>query len=72
MEALFNRIGKAGIALVGSGIVMTKFIFVIDGGERGVLFDNFRGVLPGVYGEGMHFKVPVIQKPRIFEIRTRP
>ena len=61
MEAFFNRLGMAGLGFLGAGIVMTRFIFVVDGGERGVLFDNIRGVQPHVYGEGMHFKWPVLQ-----------
>ncbi|RWW49797.1 hypothetical protein BHE74_00044030, partial [Ensete ventricosum] len=43
------------------------------GGRRpaAVLFDRFRGVLPETVGEA-HFLVPWLQKPFIFDIRTRP
>jgi regulator of protease activity HflC (stomatin/prohibitin superfamily) len=37
-----------------------------------ILFDRFKGVKPKVYGEGMHLLIPMIQVPKIFEIRTRP
>ena len=33
----------------------------VDGGERAVLFDRLRGVLPNVCGEGLNFIVPVLQ-----------
>lgn len=44
----------------------------VDGGERAVIFDRFRGVLPHVVGEGTHFLVPWIQRPIIFSVRSKP
>ncbi len=72
METFFNRLGTLGFGMVCSGVVLSRFVFVVDGGERGVVFDKIRGVQPNVYGEGMHFIVPVLQTPRIFEVRARP
>jgi prohibitin 1 len=43
----------------------------VDGGERAVMFDRFRGVLPVVKGEGTHLMVPFIQSPTIYDVRTR-
>ena len=51
---------------------MTRFVFIVDGGERALKYDKLRGVGDKVYGEGMHFYIPFFQEPRIFEIRTRP
>ena len=44
----------------------------MDGGHRGVIFDQFRGVLPDVRSEGTHFIVPFVQRPYIIDVRTRP
>lgn len=44
----------------------------VDGGERVVIFDRFRGVLHTVTGEGTHFLVPWVQKPIYFSIRSKP
>merc|ERR1712037_342688 len=45
----------------------------MGGGERAVMFDNLRGgILPDVIGEGTHIKVPVIQRPVILDVRTKP
>lgn len=44
----------------------------VDGGERAVIFDRFRGILPEVTGEGTHFRMPWVQTPHIMDIRTRP
>jgi len=61
MEKFFNRAGKLGAGLFGTGLILTRFVFIVDGGERGVVFDKFRGVVDKVYGEGMHFIIPFVQ-----------
>ena len=69
MEAFFNRIGSMGGGLTVLGIIGTRFLFVVDGGERAVVFNIFSGVQPKIYGEGMHFKWPMIMQPKYFEVR---
>jgi hypothetical protein len=44
MERFFDRLGFLGIGLVGLGLVGTRFIFIVDAGERAVVFNKFRGV----------------------------
>jgi prohibitin 1 len=61
MERFFNRLGYVGGSLFFMGLIGTRFFFVVDGGERAVLFDKIRGVKPHVYGEGMHFLWPILQ-----------
>lgn len=72
MERFFDRLGFLGLSLIGIGTVATRFIFVVDGGERVVIFNKFRGLDTKVYGEGMHFKIPFVMEPRAFEVRSRP
>ena len=72
MEKFFDRIGKLGFSLMAMGVIGTRFIFVVDGGQRALLFNKLRGLQTTVYGEGMHFKVPIIMQPRYFEVRDRP
>ncbi|XP_074275116.1 prohibitin-3, mitochondrial-like [Silene latifolia] len=58
---------------VGIGVTLiNSSLFTVDGGEKAVIFDHFRGVLEETVGEGTHFLVPWLQKPYIFDIRTRP
>ena len=54
--------------------VLTYFLYsgIVDGGERAVLFDRFRGVLPTVSGEGTHFLIPWVQLPIIYSVRSTP
>lgn len=55
-----------------SGVFATNFIFVVDGGERALKMDAIKGLQPDIYGEGMHFRIPVLHKINKFEIRSRP
>ena len=43
-ERFFNRLGQVGMAFMFGGLVLTRFVFVVDGGERAVVFNNIRGV----------------------------
>lgn len=45
---------------------------LVDGGQRAVIFDRLRGVIPGSIGEGTHFLVPWLQKAIVFDVRTKP
>lgn len=47
-------------------------LFNVEGGHRAVIFDRFQGVKPDVTGEGTHFLIPWVQRPIIFDIRSRP
>lgn len=44
----------------------------VQGGTRAVIFDRISGVKQQVIGEGTHFLVPWLQKPILFDVRTRP
>ena len=54
------------------GAVVNSALFNVDGGHRAVIFDRFTGVKPLVSGEGTHFMIPWVQRPIIYDIRTRP
>lgn len=48
------------------------FYVAVEGGHRAVIFDRFQGVKPDVTGEGTHFLIPWVQRPIIFDVRSRP
>lgn len=48
------------------------FSISVDGGHRAVIFDRFSGIKKFVVGEGTHFFIPWVQKPILFDIRSRP
>ncbi|XP_074648848.1 prohibitin 1-like [Tubulanus polymorphus] len=72
MAAIFNTVGKLGLGLAVVGGVVQSALYNVDGGHRAVIFDRFRGVQPNVIGEGTHFLVPWVQRPIIFDCRSRP
>nr|KAF6309195.1 prohibitin [Pipistrellus kuhlii] len=69
---LFESIGKFGLALAVAGGVVNSALYNVDAGHRAVIFDRFRGVQDIVVGEGTHFLIPWVQKPIIFDCRSRP
>ena len=70
VELFMNRMLKVGAGFVGAGIFASNFCFVVDGGERAIIMDAFRGLQPKVHGEGIHLKIPFIQSVKRFEVRT--
>ncbi|TPX57577.1 hypothetical protein PhCBS80983_g03757 [Powellomyces hirtus] len=47
-------------------------MYNVEGGQRAVIFDRLRGVMPVVVNEGTHFLVPWLQKAVHFDVRTKP
>jgi len=71
-QALKNLGRLAGVASVGT-FGVSSCIYNVDGGQRAVMFDQLRGgILPDITGEGTHFVIPLVQRPIIFDIRTKP
>ncbi|XP_069674677.1 prohibitin 1 [Periplaneta americana] len=68
----FNRIGQVGLGVALVGGVVNSALYNVDGGHRAVIFDRFSGVKNQVVGEGTHFFIPWIQRPILFDIRSRP
>lgn len=71
-----ERIYFISIGINGTHSRTTKLscfsLISVDGGHRAVIFDRFTGIKKFVVGEGTHFFVPWVQKPIIFDIRSRP
>jgi len=70
--SFLTRIAKVAAGIGVASSAASTSLYTVDGGERAVIFDRMRGVLPGTESEGTHFRVPFLQKPFIFDIRTRP
>lgn len=70
--SFLTNIARAAVGFGVGATVVSSSLYTVDGGQRAVLFDRFRGVLDETIGEGTHFRVPWLQEPYIFDIRTRP
>ncbi|CAL5201149.1 unnamed protein product [Lathyrus oleraceus] len=70
--SILNNIARFAFGLGAAATAVNSSLYTVDGGQRAVLFDRFRGILEQSIGEGTHFLIPWVQKPYIFDIRTRP
>lgn len=69
---LLTGIAKFSVGLGLTATAVNSALYTVDGGERAVIFDRFRGVLDDTVGEGTHFLIPWLQTPYIFDIRSKP
>uniref|UniRef100_A0A8C6VDK2 Prohibitin n=1 Tax=Naja naja TaxID=35670 RepID=A0A8C6VDK2_NAJNA len=69
---IFENIGKLSLGLAFAGGVVKSILYNVDAGHRAVIFDRYLGVQDKVVGEGTHFLIPWLQKPIIFDCRSRP
>ncbi|BFG27059.1 prohibitin-3 mitochondrial [Prunus yedoensis var. nudiflora] len=70
--SFLTNLARAAFGLGAGATIVNSALYTVDGGQRAVLFDRFRGVIDDTVGEGTHFLIPWLQKPYIFDIRTRP
>ena len=67
---------KKVLMWISVGLIAVVLIFVLNpivivgAGERGVIM-NFGAVQDEVWGEGMHFKTPIMQDIHIMDVRTQ-
>jgi prohibitin 2 len=47
-------------------------IYQVKGGERAVIWNRLSGISRDSRATGMHFRIPLIDYPIIFDVRTRP
>ncbi len=60
------------LAAVPATALLYPILYTVDGGERAVIMDYVRGkVLDDVIPEGTHIRMPLIQKPIVFDVRTK-
>jgi prohibitin 1 len=74
LSRVFNSLIYAGGALTLGGVMLSFCTFVVDGGERALMFDAIsgRGVSEKVLREGIHFRIPLLYEPIIFNVRMTP
>jgi prohibitin 1 len=74
LNKLLNKMQVVGTALLGLSFGASFFTFVVDGGEKAIMFDAItgRGVTEKVLGEGLHFRIPKLYEPIKFSVRMNP
>ncbi|KAL9282277.1 Prohibitin-7 [Arabidopsis thaliana] len=58
-------IGGLGLYCIGSSM------YNVDGGHRAIVFNRFTGIKDR-YPEGTHFKIPLVERAIIYDVRSRP
>jgi prohibitin 1 len=72
-ERILNNVGRTASVMAVGAFTVSQCLYNVDGGERAVMFDSLRGgIRNDVRGEGTHFMIPVIQRPIIIDVRTKP
>ncbi len=56
--------------IIVAWLLLQSFV-VVGAGERAVIFNRFRGVQKGELGEGLHFLLPFVQYPTIYDVKTQ-
>jgi len=70
---LANKFMSASIGIGTALTLASSCLYVVEAGHTAILFDRLQsGTRPDVYKEGLHWKIPILQYPIMYEIRTRP
>jgi prohibitin 1 len=74
LSRIFNGMIYVGSTAILLGVGSTFCTFIVDGGERAIMFDAVtgRGVGQNVLREGIHFRIPKLYEPIIFNVRMTP
>ncbi|KAH3900915.1 probable Prohibitin-1 [Saccharomycodes ludwigii] len=72
MSRIAEILAKLAIPAAITISLVESSMYDVQGGSRAVIFDRLSGVKSQVVGEGTHFLVPWLQKPIIFDVRTKP
>lgn len=60
------------VGLTGLAFGAYKCIYKVEGGETAIKFNRLTGLLNETYEEGYHINIPFLERPIIYDIRTRP
>ncbi|GMM29752.1 prohibitin subunit [Martiniozyma asiatica (nom. inval.)] len=72
MSQVLNNISRLAVPVSVAVLVAQSSLYDVQGGQRAVIFDRFQGVKQQVVGEGLNFVVPWLQRPIIYDVRTKP
>lgn len=73
MAEALTKVGRLSGVLAAGAFTVSQCLYNVDGGERAVMFDSLRGgIRDDVRSEGTHFLIPVVQRPIVIDVRTKP
>lgn len=62
-----------GIGVLGVGwYLLSDSLYTVEGGHRAIKYSRLKGIIDKVYSEGTHLKIPFIERPIIYDMRSKP
>lgn len=78
-QQMMNMLGKGAAPLMGGAAVvgglvygLQNCLYNVDAGHRAVKFSRFTGMGNTHYNEGTHLLMPWVERPIVYDVRTRP
>ncbi len=75
MNDIFSKIpwraAKTVLLIIFAILLFKSTLIFVPAGSVGVIYDNGRGVIPNVLGEGMSFVIPFWQKVKMFNVQLQ-
>eukprot|EP00659_Diplonema_papillatum_P020744 gene20744-31961_t len=72
MDAIMRNVSRLTVAVSLGGFAVSQFCYVLYPGEACIIYDRIDGVQHEVKYEGIHFKVPYLHYPKVYDMRLRP
>jgi len=63
--------GAVGTLFMGTSM-LKSCLYTVDTGQKAFKFNAVTGVMETTYKEGYHLKVPYIEKPIIYNVKSQP
>uniref|UniRef100_A0A7S3PRW6 Prohibitin n=1 Tax=Aplanochytrium stocchinoi TaxID=215587 RepID=A0A7S3PRW6_9STRA len=66
--------GALGLLFGGTALAFGAYqsLYTVPGGHRAIIFNRFLGVKEERTGEGTHFRIPWVEWPILYDVRTKP
>ncbi|OAD55315.1 Prohibitin-2 [Eufriesea mexicana] len=55
-----------------AGFGIWSSMYTVDAGHRAIIFSRLGGIQQDIFAEGLHFRIPWVHWPIIYDIRSRP
>eukprot|EP00929_Paragymnodinium_shiwhaense_P025216 TRINITY_DN15312_c0_g1_i1.p1 TRINITY_DN15312_c0_g1~~TRINITY_DN15312_c0_g1_i1.p1 ORF type:complete len:294 (-),score=102.87 TRINITY_DN15312_c0_g1_i1:94-975(-) len=79
VKEMLQNVAKLGVpaaagigVLGGGGYLALQSVYTVDAGHLAIKYNRLSGIQDNTYREGVHFRMPWLQRAIIFDVRARP
>jgi len=79
LQELVGKLASTGTPLVAGGAVLvggyyavSNTIYTVDAGHMAIKYHRLSGISTTTYREGVHFRLPWLERPIVFDVKARP